>query len=50
MWDTTLTATREMHLSHDLPCPSCGHGVHTYLPCGDFCDCPRVVLPGESSF
>lgn len=48
MWDTTLTATREMHLSHDLPCPSCGHGVHTYLPCGDHCDCPRVGLPGDS--
>ena len=36
MWDTVLeTSTR---LSHDLPCPHCGHGGHRYLPC-DRCDC-----------
>lgn len=48
MSDTsTLTLTRVDHLSHDLPCQRCGHGLHTFLPCGDHCDCPPVVLPGE---
>lgn len=44
MWDTVQT--NPVHLSHDLPCPSCGHEVHTYLSCGDSCDCPSVALPG----
>ncbi len=44
MWDTTETT--EIHLSHDLPCPGCGHAVHTYLACSDSCDCPPCVLPG----
>ena len=47
MWDTVQTNT--MHLSHDLPCPRCGHAAHTYLACGDTCDCAsrpcRVVAP-----
>ena len=48
MGNDMLTITRvEHHLSHDLPCQRCGHGVHTFLPCGDRCDCPPVVLPGE---
>lgn len=38
-----------MPLSHDLPCPHCGHGVHTYLPCGDGCACPPVQLPGAAA-
>lgn len=46
MWDT-LTAGRVDHLSHDLPCQSCGHGMHTYLPCSDSCDCPPVLMPGQ---
>ena len=46
MWADTLVATTTTHLSHDLPCQTCGHGVHTFLPCGDGCDCPPVVLPG----
>jgi hypothetical protein len=45
MWDTVQTAT--VHLSHDLPCPRCGHGVHTFLACGDSCDCQPVILPGS---
>lgn len=44
MWDTVQTDDR--HLSHDLPCPRCGHAVHTYLACSDTCDCVRTVLPG----
>jgi hypothetical protein len=44
MWDTGQTD--DVHLSHDLPCPRCGHAVHTYLACSDTCDCVRTVLPG----
>ena len=41
MWDTVETNTGQgsVHLSHDLPCTSCGHGAHTYLPCSDTCAC-----------
>lgn len=50
MWDTAEMpqsyAGRE-HLSHDLPCPACGHAAHTVLPCGDRCDCPPVAMPGS---
>ena len=37
MWDTV--ETNSVHLSHDMPCPQCGHPLHIYLPCGDSCDC-----------
>ena len=37
MWDTVQT--NAVHLSHDMPCPQCGHALHTYLACGDSCDC-----------
>ena len=43
MWDTP---TDDVHLSHDLPCPECGHAVHSYLPCSESCDCARSVMPG----
>ena len=33
MWDTVQTS--RSRLSHDLPCPGCGHAAHTYLPCSD---------------
>jgi hypothetical protein len=46
MWDTVDTTTT--HLSHDLPCPRCGHGLHTFLACGDDCACEPVVIPGAS--
>jgi hypothetical protein len=40
MWDTVLV--NDEHLSHDRPCPTCGHGPHTFLACGDGCGCqPR---------
>lgn len=32
------------HLSHDRPCPHCGHALHTYLACSDSCDCQPVGL------
>jgi len=34
-------------LSHDLPCVTCGHPAHPYLPCGGGCDCRPTPLPGE---
>jgi hypothetical protein len=36
MWDTVVEIST--HLTHDLPCPRCGHGGHRYLPC-DHCAC-----------
>lgn len=39
MWDTVQTS--RTHLSHDLPCPACGHAAHSYLPCSDSCHCRR---------
>lgn len=41
MWDTV--DNKHTHLSHDVPCPRCGHAGHTYLPCSDSCDCQRSV-------
>ncbi|HWJ08677.1 MAG TPA: hypothetical protein VNS46_04830 [Nocardioides sp.] len=48
MWIDT-TQHQQQHLSHDLPCPSCGHAVHTFLACSDTCDCAPTVLPGAVS-
>jgi hypothetical protein len=45
MWDTVQTS--DTHLSHDLPCPRCGHDLHTFLACGDDCACEPVVMPGS---
>ena len=46
MWDTVDTSS--VHLSHDMPCPQCGHALHTYLACGDSCDCqPTMILGAE---
>lgn len=42
MWDTVEVGDRE-HLSHDRPCPHCGHALHTYLACGDACACQPVL-------
>lgn len=47
MWDTVETQTHP--LSHEMPCPGCGHPTHTYLPCSDRCDCsPRWLALDES--
>lgn len=37
MWDTAETTST--HLTHDMPCTTCGHAGHVYLPCSDTCDC-----------
>jgi hypothetical protein len=44
MWDTVETTTT--HLSHDMPCPGCGHATHTYLSCSDSCACVPPPVPG----
>jgi hypothetical protein len=45
MWDTVEPSDRE-HLSHDMPCPHCGHALHTYLACGDACECEPILKTG----
>lgn len=45
MWNTPPTTGT--HLSHDVPCPRCGHAVHTYLACSDSCACVMTGLPGS---
>jgi len=45
MWDTVQI--NESHLSHDMPCLRCGHALHTFLSCGDGCDCQPARMPGE---
>lgn len=50
MWDTAeMLHSSDAQLSHDLPCPACGHGAHTVLPCGGGCDCPPVAMPGSQA-
>lgn len=44
MWDTV--AIDSIQLSHDLPCASCGHAAHSFLPCSDTCGCVPQPLPG----
>lgn len=47
MWDTVEEHTGQTgHLSHDMPCSSCGHAMHTYLRCNDSCDCEPPCVPG----
>ncbi|CAN5565766.1 hypothetical protein BH11ACT8_BH11ACT8_23650 [soil metagenome] len=42
MFDTVQD--QHLHLSHDRPCPQCGHAMHTYLACSDSCTCRPVAL------
>lgn len=46
MWDIVQVSSR--HLSHDLPCPRCGHPAHIYLACSDNCDCMPTPMPGSA--
>jgi hypothetical protein len=48
MWDTAETTSEAaaLHLSHDPPCPRCGHAAHTFLACSDMCDCEPAPMPG----
>jgi hypothetical protein len=48
MWDTAQDAVPSgTHLSHDMPCPRCGHALHTFLGCDDGCDCQPALMPGD---
>ena len=35
------------YLSHDRPCPRCGHAIHRYLACSDRCACAPDALAGS---
>jgi hypothetical protein len=48
MWDT-VAEERSVHLSHEMPCTSCGHAPHTFLPCSDTCECDPPLIPGAAS-
>jgi hypothetical protein len=43
MWDTVQTS--DTHLTHDRPCPRCGHALHTYHACDDSCECRPTPAP-----
>lgn len=45
MWD--IESSQDEHLSHDLPCPYCGHAGHRYLPCDRECGCRVEGLTTE---
>jgi len=47
MWDTVEAPA--IPLSHEMPCPGCGHATHTYLPCSDGCDCAPSWLHLDDS-
>jgi len=47
MWDTADDAVDDtVHLSHDMPCPRCGHASHSYLECSPICLCEPSLPPG----
>jgi hypothetical protein len=39
VWDTVVEIST--HVTHDLPCPRCGHAGHRFLPC-DRCACAGI--------
>lgn len=43
MWIAEQTS--RTHLSHDRPCPYCGHALHTFLPCSETCRCVPTSGP-----
>lgn len=47
MWDTVVELSTP--LSHEMPCPVCGHATHTFLPCSDRCDCGGRASYAETS-
>lgn len=46
MWDTVDVNT--LHLTHDRPCPRCGHPAHRFLACSESCTCVPPEMPGET--
>lgn len=44
MWDTAQDdQPGNARLSHDRPCPRCGHAMHVFLACGEGCACRPVA-------
>ena len=42
-----MTGPTTVHLTHEMPCPRCGHAPHLHLPCGDGCECEPDGMPGD---
>lgn len=47
MWETASAEDDTDHLTHEMPCPLCGHPPHLYLECGPDCECEPEGMPGE---
>ena len=47
MWETTSDAENSEPLTHEMPCPRCGHPPHLFLACGDDCECEPDGMPGD---
>ncbi len=49
MWDTVEHGRGSGTLSHDLPCPACGHPAHSFLACSETCACVPPPVPGSGA-
>lgn len=47
MWDDDEDDAPPAGLSHEMPCPRCGHPPHLFLRCHDSCDCDPDGMPGD---
>ena len=47
MYDTANEDEPATNLSHEMPCPRCGHPPHLFLTCQDTCDCEPDEMPGD---
>jgi hypothetical protein len=48
MWETPPDdGSGAEPLTHEMPCPRCGHPPHLFLACGGDCDCEPEEMPGE---
>jgi hypothetical protein len=46
MWDSARD-DEVAPLTHEMPCPRCGHPPHLFLACGEGCACEPDEMPGE---
>ena len=47
MWETACSDDTETNLTHEMPCPRCGHPPHRFLACGGDCECEPEDMPGD---
>jgi len=47
MWETPRSEEAERILTHEMPCPRCGHPPHLFLACGGDCECKPDGMPGD---